>query len=418
MNPPTRSTGARGIVGTIIVTGLFLAGAFTAWSNSRAIETAKRNSGAMLLAVAEATPREAAKPLKSAQYVAALRARPTDAMTVNAALYSRIISRGEPYRYSQSELALLSRLGWRHTPALQNRAIAAIQMRDVRAILDISDALLRRAQLVPDVTQLMNLAETDPQGRKMLAAKLALKPVWRTDYLKATAGLRSPKQIAARGELAAAMMRSKAGLTREEMLPTLKLLVAGGETDRAYEIWRVSRKVPAAPISDPDFAWAFANLRADEQDMPFEWQQASGTGYWTELTQQKPGYEMTIRWDGEGVPEFLTQQTHGTGGLRQLEIGGANLSRATLDRFSFAFRCPKGSVAFREVVSASAKRLVLRSEQPAPCDSPVFVVEGRPRQFGSRMPEELGLADADAIELRLTSIRLTGGPSRPAAPGS
>lgn len=307
--------------------------------------------------------------------------QPLSPVVVNAAIFKLAHDAGST-ALAVEKAALLKKLGWRHTVALQNRVYAAVRGRNILEIADIGDALLRRNVIVDEATALMNLMEEAPFTRKIVVAKLAKYPDWRVSYLERVYKMRDPRMIAARARLAEDLYKVKAGLDRAEIYPTVKIMVASGQTRAAYSLWRKYRRVEASQLNDPGFEWAW-EMRSDQfADMPFEWRLANNAGYWAEVTREnninsgKPA--LRLNWDLNGAPELLSQQLALTSRSNRLVITGRQLSSVILDRLRFSLNCPDGSQVFHEKVSFSDRRIVLGTSDPFRCNTPVFVVLGIP----------------------------------------
>ncbi|WP_017672083.1 hypothetical protein [Blastomonas sp. AAP53] len=381
-----------------------LVGQYVIQSNN--VARFKAKSSSMLISAAQVKSQSAPPPANLDKVRAALAAKPLNAALVNVGIYSQALNRGAPFRLRDEDVALLKSLGWRHTPTLQNLTVAAIERQDVGNLVDISDALLRRGQLVREAMQLLNAAEVFPKGRQIILQKLALDPVWRTGYLKATEDLKEPRQADARAKLFAMIAKTPDPPTIEEIGPTLNLLVSQGKAPVAYQLWTTSQNVRPAMIQDTEFAAAYSKNGDDQTTLPFEWTFFSGSGFWAEIVQVNPKrQELMIHWDGRGVPVFASQHLWLPKGMRALVMEGRDLNEATLSRFGFSLRCPQGDVRLARSSPTQPNKVVYTLPQGITCRSPALVLNGLPQNFSQKF-DRFRVSGGEDIVLTVESIKL------------
>lgn len=394
---------------TISVAILFCVLAWQFLQQSNAVMAIKAKSNTMLVSAAQSGAVNAPAAVAPATFDRAIHARPLDVATVNAGVYAKAIGRPKPYQMQASDVAVLQAMGWRYTPALQNLAVAAIASQDVTQLIGISDALLRREELVREATLLINAAEIFPQGQAVIVEKLKLEPLWRTPYLKAVADLRQPQQVVARARLLEMLGATDTPATVEEIAPALKLLVDNQRVPLAYRLWSTSLRVKPAKIQDGNFAAAYSRQSAgleERETLPFEWSFPSGSGFWSELVSAGgKRQELMIHWDGRGVPVFASQQLWLQSGVRSMVIEGSDLNSATFSRLGFSLRCPQGSVRLVRQGAATAKKATFVIDQEPACDGPVFEMNGLPKDYNSGF-DRFRTSGGEEIVFTIGSIRL------------
>lgn len=376
MRPNTRAPAFR----SRIVALLFgLAFAVALWIFAvGSVRDAKIRQGASSYLVATLATSGADTPAPAPDGGAITRAlllHPLDPVLVNAGVY-RDTALSPSHTLPSAKLTALDRLGWRYTPAVQNRIYATALSGDLNRTEELAEALLRRQTIVDQATAVMNLIETDPGARPLLVTKLAGNPRWRADYLQAIEPLRTPAQVRARGELALDLQRAGSPLRRDELGPITSSLVAANMTELAYRVWRANTRAPAIPLNDPGFRRLYAQRGTDVTTMPFEWILRSDDGAWTEVRQDgRPLVD--LHWDGRGAPVFLQQQTFLTPGPYRLRIDGPAIRPDLLKEVSFEAHCGGAlPVRFNRLVRTGGGTLLLATDRPIACTDPIIFVQG------------------------------------------
>lgn len=348
--------------------------------------------------------------LDQATLRSAIVAEPLNPAVINGAVYLAAQGSGEAM-LPKPELEVLGKLGWRSTPALQNLIYAAAKQQKLGQIADIADALLRRQDIVPQATALMNLMELAPQIQATVIEKLAANPEWRVGYLANVNGLASRQQIDARYDVIQGLDKKGQKLTRQELQPNLLQMTKLGAYDQAYAAWRQNLRMPALPLNDPDFRQALL-LREDGSELiPFEWFLVPASGAWSEIEPDGKGGAVTVHWDGKGVPDFMRQRVVLDRDRYQLVVNGRQLDQRAMSRISFTLRCPAQTVYFRPVTERlNGRDLTLVMDDDVPCKSPYFYVSGRPPSSLSSDLEPFGMArDIEFVLTRLDLRPVSGG---------
>lgn len=333
----------------------------------------------------------------------ALKAQPLNPVIVNAAMFAKE-ARKSRSDLGDTQIELLERLGWRSTPALQNRIVVAVEKQDLGKIVAIGDALLRREELMDQTQALMRLLEQSGSTRRQLAGTLAFNPYWRQSYFESANKLQGSAAVANRAQLAMMLAKLGSPLTRPELAANLGVLIDNGYGREAYQLWRAYRKVQAMLINDPGFSWAYRMRNDVNVGMPFEWQLLSGSGFWTELVRENGKTAVSINWNRRGVPAFLTQRLF-LGSQRPglvMQINGTELPATFSNDFSLALVCPGRSINFDQLLHQSKTRYEFTSRDQLSCVDPMFVLAGRPLKVTST---NASLAD-DGISVQLASISL------------
>lgn len=393
----------------VLAVGMLLAAAVFLYQSSQ-VATVRASSHQYLLASLKAADGGAREPfgIPDSQVLAvALKTQPLNPAIVNAAMFADV-ARQPGSAPAKAQLELLERLGWRNTPALQNRIVTAVETQDLRKIVAIADALLRREDLVEQGQALMRLMEQSAPTRRQLADALAVNPNWRLAYFESPNKPQGPAAVGDRAKLAKMLAERGSPLTRPELAANLGLLADNGYAREAYELWRGYRGKKPMLVNDPDFVWAYRMRNDVNVGMPFEWELLTGSGFWTELVLEGEKAGVSINWNRRGVPVFLTQRLF-LGSNRSplvLQVDGVDLPGTLADDFSFALVCPDRTVPFDQLVRKSKTRYLLASREAATCADPKLSVAGRPFKVTST---------SAALGADNLSVVLTGMSLRPAA---
>lgn len=229
---------------------------------------------------------------------------PLDPQLINL-VYADDVRAGRSASIVARDASLLSRLGWRYTPAQQNLMMRGVVTGRLAEVVDRVDALLRRQKAMgPSFAVLMTM-EAAPEVHDLVVAKLKAKSPWRRDYLSVIDGATSPNILTARVRTMNELLGSAQGMTRDEMAPSLAALVAAGRGRDAYHIWvrKNGSNERVNLIHDPRFRQAAAFANTADLSIPFEWKFGQGLGY----TAQPSSSGALISWDRRGVPVFLSQ---------------------------------------------------------------------------------------------------------------
>lgn len=262
----------------VCLTSLLVVGLTTAKASDEVRKVSNRN---LLLSI----DRGEKSPVSLTEYMNAtgvLTRTPISAAAFNTAMLYRLkaIDRDGPVdaRAKQRYLNVASLLGWRYTPLLQNRLYLAAIYNDTSSLINVLDALMRRKQLTEQATSVLNVLEQDSRGRDALVRTLSSSPPWRLFYFQnpnvVDVGL---KTVDARYRLVKAMIdRGVVAPSREELLPTSRLLAEHGRAAEAYQLWRQTL-FQSASLNSLVYDGDFRVLQQVEQSsslalMPFEWE--------------------------------------------------------------------------------------------------------------------------------------------------
>lgn len=337
----------------------------------------------------------------------ALQTQPLNPVSVNAALFAET-ARNPDKSPSGAKVAMLDRLGWRNTTALQNRIFYAVANNDLDQIVRIADALLRREELIREGHALMNLMELSPPTRSQLVDTLAREPSWRAGYFQSPLQPKGSLAIQARAALAEGLYQRSKPLSRGELYPTLGLLINNGYTREGYDLWLKYRGITKPLlINDTNFWWSYQNRNDVHSELPFEWQLLTGAGFWTEFVDNDGKVSLTINWGRKGVPVFVQQQLYlgaTQNGLR-LRVDGTDLPSGLLDSISFVLTCPQGQVYFDKVIRKTQSRFDLASDDAIACGDPLFKITGRPMRRGASGPAPI-IGVSESLSVTFTGITL------------
>jgi hypothetical protein len=326
--------------------------------------------------------------------VDALAGNPLDQRTVNGVIAAHLRQTGDARR-AVREAALLRDLGWRNTSALQNLLWRGVQTSDVPLLMDTIDALLRREKLLGEIYPVLNAMTTEPTFRGLLIRRLAARPPWRRYYFQSASDLSKPDQIEGRYLTMRAVQRSGDRLTRNEIAPILPKLIGLGRTAEAFALWQTQAPRTTTPLADLNFAVAALPVPYDSLPVPFEWQLASGSGFFADAGRDARGSFMSIHWSGRGAPTFATQRTSGRAGRYRLQVVSDEPATIVTDRLGFRLSCASGAaIPFVAAASGSKGRIAQVSASRVSCNFPELQLYGL---------TQTGLSSASIV---LRSVRL------------
>jgi len=273
---------------------------------------------------------------------------------------------------------LLAQLSWRYTPAQQNLILRALVAGDAEDVMDRVDALLRRQRQPALAYTALAAMEAIPEVEETIVQKLAVQPAWRAGYLTVISPQSQPALLDARARTLAALLRTRGGMTREEMAPSLIALTASGRVEAAHRLWSMKngeRSGGENLVYDPDFKDAFAHAGGAELGIPFEWRLGRDLGY----AAYAAADGVAINWDRRGVPIFLTQTLPLQSGrsyalLLQGEADSASLTQL----LSPALLCGAEAVRFVPVVGEGEQNTASYRTGPLPddCETGVLAING------------------------------------------
>lgn len=354
-------------------------------------------SGAAVLGAPVQARQAPLRGIDDRQVRIALAASPLSPRLVNIAMVRAVAAGAPPARW----MAQLAQLGWRDTPTLQNRLYAAALARNVAAIVDLCDALLRRRSLVDQIIPALSVVETDPNLSGAFVDRLARWPNWRGEYLTTTGQLRQPSQLAARYRILRAL-RGRGPLGPGEAVQNVRALDAGGLPDLAFALWRAVEPEVTSPLDDAHFVRASRDFQGAADTVPYQWQMLSGEGYSAGASTDAGRSTLDIDWDGRGVPIFAQQRTSASPGSYMLAVRVASSDLTELAAFSFRLMCGNDTVELRQDPRMPDRLLTTR---PVSCGYPTLQIAGDIQP--SATPHRLAF---EAIELRRVGETAAGRP--------
>jgi hypothetical protein len=323
----------------------------------------------------------------------AVEAAPLDQANIAAAAVLAAPSPEQPA--PRQWVAYVGKLGWRSTSAMQLLILDALDRRDIGMIVKITDVLLRREKLTDQATELMAFIEGDKAGWKRLYPILSGNPPWRSRYLGTVTVLQTPAMLEGRLRTIRALQQARTKLSRQEVAPLVQLLARNGEYADAKVVWSnfTGRR---ALLDDPDFKMAAEATSDDTFAVPFEWTFANSVDVSSDGI---GGADAIIRWDGRGVPIFISQRVGPIGRNPQLLISTGSDSLALMNRFGFRLAC-RGKMADFDLRRSAKGEMIEGSlaEQPG-CDYPELQVYGKVQD--RRVASEVLI---NSIELRQRAV--------------
>ncbi|MES3154814.1 hypothetical protein [Sphingomonas faeni] len=302
---------------------------------------------------------------------AAIAAKPVDQRIVNVAMIRDVQTAGA------SRIApwidAVTRLGWRDTPALQNRLYVSATRANVADILDVSDALLRRRQLMDQIIPVLATVETDPSLRKDFVRRLSSKVNWGGLYLQSTGALKTPAQFQARYEVMMAMQQRGLRLDSGVLIPNVDALDRADLPALAFELWKSRRPGITSPLNDVSFVQAATNFQSGTDTVPYEWQMKSGQGYNASAYVEHGRGSLDIEWNGRGVPVFAEQRTSATPGRYALDVGTSAENVGDLSALNFTLVCAEDATPLVQD-ARNPKRFA--TSGAVPCAYPVLRIAG------------------------------------------
>lgn len=327
-------------------------------------------------ALSTGTPDEARKDA----ITTALAINPLSQSALNALLVERMRATGRPM--TRNEANLLLQLGWRDEVSLRNVGEVYADGSDLPKLLDIFDALLRRAtQSGEPVTGVLTFMETKPAFQIALVNKLAQDPPWRSLFLRLTANQLDTREAALnRLRTYQALARTKrppSDIETAAVLPALHTQGFGGE---AFGLWQDMRRrngqlLFPRPLADLDFARA-ARLQEDRGIMTvYDWTVEHGDGFGVGFGSDSKS--LMVEWDGRGIPVFARQRSSALPGTYRLDVTTGTDAEGE-DAISYRLVCPEAVVELRPAGMSGRTRLY-RTDGRVGCGFPIFEIFGHPQ---------------------------------------
>lgn len=303
----------------------------------------------------------------------ALAAQPMNQALVNVAM-RQAVQRGQD---ATPWLAVLQRMGWHDTYSLVNVMVGAANKGDIKLLIDVLDALMRREKGIDQAVAAFQQGEMDPEFRAMLTRRLMTRPNWKYDYLYRSYALRDPASVLVRYELVGNLQRAGIPLERAEISGLMTRLVQIGRADLAYRLWHdFTHAIPPA-IQDGTFHDLANRSKADADHLfPFEWSLETGADFEVYAGGSRHGdSNLTIRWNEHGVPLFASQQTSLRRGTPTLTVTAvSDVDR--LGQLDLRLRCPDGATIALVPTHRDGNSQAYATRGALPCDFPRLEIAG------------------------------------------
>lgn len=373
----TASTMARVWSGFAGISMLILLAVYAATaSRLTAINDAGRTA---VLAVSGVSPATPTFDARIADTRIAVAYDPMNQRLVNTAMLA--MSRGRPGPPDSTWFAMLARLGWRDTPSRQNLLIRHVQQGEIVATLDDIDGLLRRDQLIDQISPVLLTAESDPVWRIQIIERLRQRPSWRFGYLQRGSLIDDPVLLAARADTIRTLQRLGDDVAVGEIAPILPRLLAADLGAQAFAIWQAREPSIARPVADPGFAGLA--LERQPSTVPFHWQLTNGSDYGVDV-ESRPAPHLTLSWNGAGAPIFATQHISESAGHYAVIFTTLEPGSGLSDMIGVRAVCGSEIIDFVHSRQLSPTRIAYAGERAVPCSYPRLELFGRSARSGPR----------------------------------
>lgn len=328
--------------------------------------------------VAKATKVTGGQPaeVSGAELATAFAKDPLNQNLVNAglALQSGALSEDERAKW----ITVIGKMGWRSTAASQTLINEAMKTQDLRKITAIADALLRRQKLFEQTVNLMNLLEAEPSTWEGVYNRLNANAPWRVDYLQYAGVIKQPAVIEGRIRTLRALQKGGNRLTRQELAPSIAMLVSADKLKDAEQIWRANGRMPPTDLHDGDFSTAVSVGSDTNFSFPFEWQFYSGTGFSAYPSEDGlNGATVAIQWDGRGLPLFMSQLTSATPGNYRFSFKVDGDAQKFASKIGVRFRCGSEIIRMRNSVKPNSQIVMAETITPITCEFPWVDIFGQ-----------------------------------------
>ncbi len=314
--------------------------------------------------------------VSGAELATAFAKDPLNQNLVNAglALQSGALSEDERAKW----ITVIGKMGWRSTAASQTLINEAMKTQDLRKITAIADALLRRQKLFEQTVNLMNLLEAEPSTWEGVYNRLNANAPWRVDYLQYAGVIKQPAVIEGRIRTLRALQKGGNRLTRQELAPSIAMLVSADKLKDAEQIWRANGRMPPTDLHDGDFSTAVSVGSDTNFSFPFEWQFYSGTGFSAYPSEDGlNGATVAIQWDGRGLPLFMSQLTSATPGNYRFSFKVDGDAQKFASKIGVRFRCGSEIIRMRNSVKPNSQIVMAETITPITCEFPWVDIFGQ-----------------------------------------
>lgn len=340
--------------------------------------TVARAGPAALLDVSGSSPAFPNFAVSVADARRALVSDPLNQQLVNTAMLATARARQEVL--DPDWFTVLSRLGWRDTASRQNLLVRHALQRDVSAALDDVDGLLRRNQLIEQITPALLAMEKDPTWQLQVVERLRERPSWRFGFLQRGSLIDDPGSLAARARTIRLLQVSGDDVDAGEIAPVLPKLLGAKLGEEAFSIWQAREPSILRPVADSSFV-KLASER-EPSTVPFHWQLTNGPDYSVEVG-SRPVPHLTLSWNGVGAPVFATQYISVPVGRHTVLLTTPEPDTNVADVIGVRMACGTESVEFDRMRRVSSVSVAYASGRVVPCAFPRLELFGHPRLTGA-----------------------------------
>lgn len=281
-------------------------------------------------------------------------------------------------------ITVIGKMGWRSTAASQTLVNEAIKTQDLTNVTTIADALLRRQKLFEETVKLMNLLEAEPSTWRGVYSRLKADVPWRVNYLQYAGKIKQPAVVEGRIRTLRALQAGGDRLTRQELAPSIAMLVGTGRLKEAEQIWRANEKVPPIALHDQNFRIAVGAGSNTDFSFPFEWQFFSGAGFSAYPSEDGlNGVTVVIQWDGRGVPVFMSQLTSATPGNHRFSFKVDGDAQKFANKIGVRFRCGNEVIRLRNSIKLNSQTVIAETITPITCEFPWVDIFGQIQDRGA-----------------------------------
>ena len=281
-------------------------------------------------------------------------------------------------------IAVIGKMGWRSTAAMQTLINEAMKTRDLRNLTVVADALLRRQKLFDESVVLMNLLEAEPTTWQGVYTRLKKGVPWRVSYLQHAGSIKQPAVVEGRIRTLRSLLSSGDQLTRQELAPSIAMLVSAGKLKEAEQIWRAHGRMSTAAMHDPNFRIAVGAGANTDFSFSFEWQFFSGSGFSVYPSEDGlNGATVAIQWDGRGLPVFMSQLTSATPGNYRFSFKVDGDAQKFATKVGVRFRCGNEVIRTRNAVRPKSQIVTAETITPITCEYPWVDIFGQIQDRGA-----------------------------------
>lgn len=294
--------------------------------------------------------------------IEAVRHDPMDAASASALGMSRLTA-GDGLG-AAAAFRVAGQLGWRDRPTQLYWMTVATASGDHAIAAERADALLRQEARLREQPLLLGALERLPEGRRALAARLALRPEWFGDYWSKLFVL-NPEQLVARARVLDEPALRPASITCAEVRPMARALLANKRAGEGRSVLKRYCGGSEGPLLvDGGFERAqIAN------SSPFGWQFIGAGGLDVRLEARSGGSGLAVVV-GSALPlrqVFASQALQLRAGSYRVSWRLPGSDEVDAARISARITCQQGSGAFLAPIPAGGERFAAFARVPADC---------------------------------------------------